>query len=99
MCAGVTLFDPLRRYKATTGTRVAIVGLDAHCTQLCVHRSDRTHPRLCMCMRVYGTMYEDYACHMRMRIHAHHMRRICMSYEEDMLEISCLRCAVTHYIA
>ena len=27
MCAGVTLFDPLRRYKATTGTRVAIVGL------------------------------------------------------------------------
>jgi D-arabinose 1-dehydrogenase-like Zn-dependent alcohol dehydrogenase len=27
MCAGVTLFDPLRRYKATKGTRVAIVGL------------------------------------------------------------------------
>mmetsp|Transcript_83601 Transcript_83601/g.135547 ORF Transcript_83601/g.135547 Transcript_83601/m.135547 type:complete len:394 (+) Transcript_83601:1-1182(+) len=27
MCAGVTLYDPLRRYKATTGTRVAIVGL------------------------------------------------------------------------
>jgi hypothetical protein len=53
----------------------------------------------CMCMRVYGTMHEYYACHMRMRIHAHHMRRICMSYEEDMLEISCLRCAVTHYIA
>ena len=52
-----------------------------------------------MCMRVYGTMYEYYACHMRMRIHAHHMRRICMSYEEDMLEISYLRCAVTYYIA
>ena len=27
MCAGVTLFDPLRRYKAENGTRVAIVGL------------------------------------------------------------------------
>jgi len=27
MCAGVTLFDPLRRYKVTTGSRVAVVGL------------------------------------------------------------------------
>ena len=27
MCAGVTLFDPLRRYKATAGSRVAVVGL------------------------------------------------------------------------
>jgi D-arabinose 1-dehydrogenase-like Zn-dependent alcohol dehydrogenase len=27
MCAGVTLFDPLRRYGATAGTKVGIVGL------------------------------------------------------------------------
>ena len=27
MCAGVTLFDPLRRYGATKGTRVGVVGL------------------------------------------------------------------------
>jgi uncharacterized zinc-type alcohol dehydrogenase-like protein len=27
MCAGVTLFDPLRRYGATVGTKVAIVGV------------------------------------------------------------------------
>lgn len=27
MCAGVTLYDPLRRYGATKGTKVAIVGL------------------------------------------------------------------------
>ena len=27
MCAGVTLYDPLRRYGATAGTRVAIVGI------------------------------------------------------------------------
>ena len=27
MCAGVTLFDPLRRYGATKGTRVGIVGI------------------------------------------------------------------------
>jgi uncharacterized zinc-type alcohol dehydrogenase-like protein len=27
MCAGITLFDPLRRHKAGPGTRVAIVGL------------------------------------------------------------------------
>ena len=27
MCAGVTLYDPLKRYGATTGTKVAIVGM------------------------------------------------------------------------
>jgi D-arabinose 1-dehydrogenase-like Zn-dependent alcohol dehydrogenase len=27
MCAGVTLFDPLRRYGTTTGTRVCIIGV------------------------------------------------------------------------
>jgi D-arabinose 1-dehydrogenase-like Zn-dependent alcohol dehydrogenase len=27
MCSGVTLFDPLRRYGATKGTKVAIVGI------------------------------------------------------------------------
>jgi uncharacterized zinc-type alcohol dehydrogenase-like protein len=27
MCAGVTLFDPLRRYKAKPGSKVAVVGL------------------------------------------------------------------------